>query len=302
LYHSIAHRQWCQRDFWRLLPQKELAFDWRRFSDLVKHESRFVFLKQTAKPDYEERTPQDMLELLGRYFSEFSLIKTLPKGTQLIRARRHKKTEQLTTLAQLGPPTTPQATASNRMSPAGIPMFYGAFAASTAIAEVCSDPTDKRPCVTSAPFVLKRPMRVIDLCDLPPIPSLFDRAKVDTRAACIFLKGFLKDFTAPVVKDGREHIDYVPTQVVTEYVRRIFRTHDNQEIHGIVYPSAVEQHGRSCVLFIEGAPAGEWGHLNDLSVDKWLDLDKQGIKTHDALKAIKIQQQRLIRACRQLMR
>jgi hypothetical protein len=212
LYRSIAHRQWCQRNFWRLLPQKELAFDWRRFRDLVKHESRFVFLKQTAKSDHEERTPQEMLEQLGSYFREFSLVKTLPKGSKLIRARRHKKTEQLSTLAQLGPPTRSQATASNRMSPAGIPMFYGAFAVSTAIAEVCADPTDKRACVTSVPFLLKRPIRVIDLCDLPPVPSLFDRAKADTRAACIFLQGFLEDFTAPVVKDGREHVDYVPTR------------------------------------------------------------------------------------------
>lgn len=285
LHSSISHRQWCQRNFWRLLPQKELAFDWRRFSELVKHESRFVFLKQIAKPDYEERTPQQMLELLGSYFTKFGLIKTLPKGTRLIRARRHEKTEQLTTLAQLGPPTRRQAIASNRMSPAGIPMFYGAFAIPTAIAEVCSDPADKRPCVTSATFVLKRPMRIIDLCDLPSVPSLFDRAKVGTRAACIFLREFLKDFTAPVVKDGREHIDYVPTQVVTEYLRRIFRTHDNDEIHGIVYPSAVDRLGRSCVLFIEGHTVNEWSHLNDLSVDKWLDLDMKGIKRHAARKA-----------------
>lgn len=292
LYHSIAHRQWCQRDFWRLLPQKELAFDWRRFRDLVKHESRFVFLKQTARPDHEERTPQEMLELLGGYFLEFGLVKTLPKCSRLIRARRHKKTEQLTTLGQLGPPTKSQAIASNRMSPAGIPMFYGAFAVSTAIAEVCSDPTDKRPCVTSASFVLKRSIRVIDLCDLPRVPSLFDRAKTDTRAACIFLQSFLKEFTAPVVKDGREHVDYVPTQVVTEYVRRIFRTEDNQEVHGIVYPSAVEEGGRSCVLFIEGVAGDEYAHLNHLSIDKWLNLDKKGLKTHGARKAIKTQRLR----------
>jgi hypothetical protein len=80
--------------------------------------------------------------------------------------------------------------------------------------------------------------------------------------------------------------------VVTEYVRRIFRTEDDQEVHGIVYPSAVEDGGRSCVIFIEGVATDEYADLNDLSIDKWLDLDKKGLKTQDARKALKAQRLR----------
>ena len=205
------------------------------------------------------------------------MVKTLPAGTELLRARRHTTTEHYDTMADLGTPPAYKAT-TNRMSPAGISMFYGAFDAKTAVAEVCSDPGDVSPMVTTAPFLLKKPMRVIDLSAVPPVPSLFDRQRAEQRVPCIFLRSFVEDFVKSVQKDGREHIEYVPTQIVTEYVRRVFRDQSGEEVHGIVYPSAVAD-GMSCVLFIERAPAGEWAHLHPHTIEKWLKLDKSRIKS-----------------------
>ena len=207
------------------------------------------------------------------------MVKTLPAGTELIRARRHKPTEHFDTMADLGTPPKRKAS-TNRMSPSGIAMFYGAFDAKTAIAEVCSDPTDDALMVTSAPFVLRKPMRVIDLTAVPPVPSVFDRQRAEQRVPSLFLRGFVRDFVKPVKKDGREHIEYVPTQIVTEYVRRVFRDRSGEKVHGIIYPSSVED-GLSCVLFLESAPDSERAHLYPDTIEKWLKLDKSRIKSQN---------------------
>jgi Zn ribbon nucleic-acid-binding protein len=283
LCKSIEGSQWCQRNFWGFLPQKEMAVDWQRFSNIIKYETRFLFLKQTAEPESNERPSHEILDLLGHYFKDFKMTRSLPTGTALFRARRHGKGPEPRTIEELGPPPKDKARSSNRMSPAGIPMFYGAFDEKTAIAEVCSDPSDLCPLVTVGRFVVTNPMRVIDMSAIPDVPSQFDRKRARQRAASIFLQGFLKDFIEPVVKDGREHIDYVPTQVVTEYIRRVFREND-AEVHGVIYPSAVST-GKSCVLFLEAAAKGEWAHVDLRSVEKWLKLDISGIKTTPAAHA-----------------
>ncbi len=64
-----------------------------------------------------------------------------------------------------------------------------------------------------------------------------------------FLRAFAYDLTRPVDKDQREHVEYVPSQVVTEYFRFRFRDHGGHPVCGILYPSAALDGGRSCVLF-----------------------------------------------------
>ena len=281
LHASIAERQWCQRNFYDLLPQKELVVDWQHFSNIVKHQTRFTLLTRDSASLNDERLPRDILDRLGQFFRDFGMLADLAAGTVLFRARRHEKSEVFNTMSELGPPPRHRTISSNRMSPAGIPMFYGAFDPQTAIAEVCSDHNDRRSMVTTGEFVLLKPLRVLDLSSPPEVPSLFDRQRAKDRAGSIFLRSFLMDFTKPVEKDGREHIDYVPTQVVTEYVRRIFRDNSHAEVNGAIYPSAIAN-GRCCVLFIDEVATGDWAHLNASSADKWLKLDASRVKTREA--------------------
>ena len=62
--------------------------------------------------------------------------------------------------------------------------------------------------------------------------------------------------------DGREHIEYVPTQIVTEYFRRIFRV-EGRRLDGIIYESSRVVGRNAFVLFcensqcIDGEPTGE---------------------------------------------
>jgi hypothetical protein len=67
----------------------------------------------------------------------------------------------------------------------------------------------------------------------------------------VFLSAFIDDIARTTERDGREHIDYVPAQIVTEYFRRVFRTPDGGRLDGIVYPSTRDPQGRNLGLFID---------------------------------------------------
>lgn len=58
------------------------------------------------------------------------------------------------------------------MSPAGIPLFYGADDVGTALAEVGR--ADDREYFTVAQFVTTAPITIVDLTDLPAVPDVFD--------------------------------------------------------------------------------------------------------------------------------
>jgi hypothetical protein len=52
-----------------------------------------------------------------------------------------------------------------------------------------------------------------------------------------------------VEKNGREHIKYVPTQVLSEYFAKIYKKPDGNPLDGMVYYSAARNAGTNIVLF-----------------------------------------------------
>ena len=58
----------------------------------------------------------------------------------------------------------------------------------------------------------------------------------------------MKEVTKPIVKDGREHIEYIPTQIVTEYFRHVLGNELGVEIRGVLYSSS-QNASTCCVLF-----------------------------------------------------
>ena len=84
----------------------------------------------------------------------------------------------------------------------------------------------------------------------------------------IFMSEFLHDFSSPIERDNRIHIDYVPTQVVTEYLRDAKLERD-PPLDGIKYRSARRKGGICYVLFID-----EYGvepNAGDLTADEAQD-------------------------------
>ena len=136
------------------------------------------------------------------------------------------------------------------MSPAGIVMFYGSNDSQTAVAEIDDDPALG---IAVGTFSISREVEVLDLTRLPDrIPFFKQEPETQEyaydRHGISFLHNFVESLAAKVAPGAREHIDYVPTQVVTEWFRTVFRNGDSR-IKGIYYPSTQRPGGRSIVLF-----------------------------------------------------
>ena len=257
---SLGDSTWCQVDPYGLRREEALTFSWEDFSNQVKHKSRYIFFRI----DDEKRREYDIdmipvSKMLDRMSDELLMVnedigimKNLETNTKIFRARVHKKDENLSTAKDFGTVPVEDAKYSNRMSPAGIPMFYGAFDLETAHQETIDESKVREGKIISiATFNLLRPMMVLDLSNIPAVPSIFDKNGNHLRSSLIFLHGFIRELSKPIKKDGSEHIEYVPTQVFTEYIRHLFKTYSDGSIEGILYPSSRHEDGVACVLFIE---------------------------------------------------
>jgi RES domain-containing protein len=238
-------REWCERNMYGLNGADRYIASWDEFCMTVKHRVRYFFDAAAEDEDITETIPvPQMLGELSDIISSAGLIDTVPAGTHFFRVRPHSDGETCTTWRCLGSPPD-SAAVTNRMSAAGISVFYGAYEMATARAEVSAGMArnDKRV-LTGAAWTLTRPLKVLNLTQLPPVPSFYSGG--DDRDKLLFLHQFVSAITEPVSHDGREHIDYVPTQILTEYFRHRAQT---DGIAGIVYPSVQRPGGRSVVIF-----------------------------------------------------
>jgi len=278
---ALTQQLWCERDFWRLARHEVLTASWQRFREIVTHRTRYLFLAAPGPDaDLEDRelvAPRDMLDAIAATIDEVNLTRALPAGSVWWRARAHQPgTPTLPTAAALG--TAPvEKTRSNRMSPAGIAMFYGAAEQRTAIEEVGGTSHDRH--VTVGAFELARPLMVLDLTELPEVPSLFDRDRRQQRPALRFLHEFSQDVSKPVRPDDREHLDYIPTQVVTEYFRHVYRTPERRQVIGLLYRSSHPGGGICCVLFVEAEGCVEQSPGWQAENDHWLGLRPSSVTT-----------------------
>lgn len=152
----------------------------------------------------------------------------------------------------MGPPPKEHAGAG-RMNPAGIPYFYSAFDPYTAVVEI-GDPSEDSKALAVAGFRVDRILNVVDLSTLPAVPSALALDRQRERVTAKFLRRFVESITQKVQKDRREHVDYVPSQVVCEFLAQAHVMPNDQTIDGIIYPSAVSPDGINLVIF----PRGRW--------------------------------------------
>jgi len=240
---------WCKRDYFGLTRYEALTYGWDVFVRMVKNETRYLFFPEPSE-GYSEHSegvlPQNMLEALRELFTEYKLFRTIALDQTLKRARVIKKGERPSLASELGTAPSDAVSSPNRMSPAGIPMFYGAFRATTAIAETYEPRRGRGREIAIATFRPVKPLRLLDLTSLPPLPSVFDSGQRQHHDPVAFLRGFARDLSKPVRRDGRSHTEYVPTQIVTEFVRHRMR---DPEVDGIVYSSSREIGAEAVVVF-----------------------------------------------------
>ena len=268
---SVGNDGWVEREFYVGDKSQRLTWGWDAFKEVVKHGTRYVFLAPSDDED-GDIPPSRMLSRIGttiaRDLDGLEIVKSLPADTNIVRIRIGA--EEYATGAEIGTPPAAFANQANRMSPAGIPMFYGAFDEATAEAETFDPAVHVGQTMSIGVFRSVRDLRVLDLADLPDIPSVFEEDGRPLIHPLRFLHAFAGDIVEPIARDGREHIEYVPTQIVTEYFRRVFRD-GGGAIDGIVYASSRRTGGRALVLFCENDQCGGEGDFG-LASDQMLAL------------------------------
>jgi len=227
-----------------------VEFEWNDFEQSVKHESRLLSTPAGSKAEtVPEKNYEFVRSLLVLAAEHAGLTKPLARGMRLHRARTERDSRKLERDARdspeavLGPAPEDRASAG-RMNAQGVPMFYAAFDAETACAEVAShSPYDE---AVAGTFILQQPLRVLDLTQSLPLRSVFDNSSLgegDHRLAS--LGYYVQRITQPVILDGNHPVDYAPTQVLTD----VFRYWADPPIDGIIYPSLVSKGGKNVVLF-----------------------------------------------------
>jgi RES domain-containing protein len=244
---AFVHDEWVETasGIWTgSHPHEEMGYLWDRFAHIVKHKYRYFFDHALETSIYQADQPANVLPTIGSLVKRHSMVEQLPFGTHLFRARQEEYDFNLES-DQLGAPPSDKARAG-RMNPAGISYLYLAFDQETALAEIQYNPSRH---AAIGQFEVLRDLQFLNLTTLPNLPSIFDDNHRDELEGLLFLESFIEEITKPVQKNGSEHIEYVPSQVVSEYFALIFHTADGRHLDGILYPSAIHPGGRNLVLF-----------------------------------------------------
>jgi RES domain-containing protein len=222
---------------------ERLFWSWDAFSNTVKHRSRFHFHRNRRQSSWSDEpiSAHEMLPFLGILVRKNRLIKKIPVSQVFYRSRKGQHAQ---TTCELGPPPSEIASAG-RMNPAGISYMYLAYQNETAIAEIRPNLGDT---VTTSLWRTKRELNVLDLTQFPSCPSIFSDKRRE-RDLIQFLYSFVDEIKQPIKHNGSEHIEYVPTQVVSEYFAQVFRFNGGSRLDGIVYASSVHEGGKNLVLF-----------------------------------------------------
>jgi hypothetical protein len=136
-----------------------------------------------------------------------------------------------------------------RMNRAGEGTFYGAADEMTALSEIRAAPDN--PDIVIGEWRPTRPLNLLDITRLPPLPSFYDLGRKLDREMLLFLREFGIDISkdvADVKVVGLEPVpEYRPTQAVTAHLRDRF-----SDLDGIVYASSKTKK-RCCALFVPNA-------------------------------------------------
>ncbi len=247
----LGDQTWCKRSPFAESRGEGLKWDWDRLVEQTKHSRRFFLEADVVPPAprYEERR-QSITELLGfiaAYCEEFSLYETLPVGTRLYRARPQASGKTHDCALALGQPPREKATQANRMTPPGVVASYFAGTAGGAVQETMQ----KNGTCAVGVFRTLRPVRILNLFGLHQGPGFFSTAPRNDKEEAWFLRLMGYELSRPIARDkSTEHLDYLPTQVFTEYFRYCVHRASG-EVEGIQYPSTHNRTATNYCLFFD---------------------------------------------------
>lgn len=259
IIHSLPQNSWCKKEFYTFDSAQERIYTWDYFCDQIKYKTRYFFIKEKTdiKNTVRYKEPYTILYELVNSFIDLGLIDVLKKNIIIYRARKSENNNKYSTPEELGPPKSEECIYSNRMSPAGIPMFYGSLSKETCISELGRE----KGLYIIGKWIIKKDLLVLNLTKyfifdrntdeyyFPKFPSIFDKYRREKIFDYIFILKFASDLSKKLDEKSRENIDYIPTQVVAEYLRK-FALIENRHLDGICFYSSIDG-GINYSLFFE---------------------------------------------------
>lgn len=243
----FSHEEWTQHDAFGEDLDKDLSREWKSFVEMVKYKKRYTFFSDSLF-QREEKWRDDVLTEI-RQICESILVSALPKNTILYRGRPNDSGKAITSFDDLTSPPVEYAK-ENRMSAAGISVFYGAFAKATSIAEIRNYKPESK--IDLGEFYTTKELTVVDLFKIPKILSFWmPKYYIEYK----FLRKFHDEITKPAL--DTHGIEYVPTQIFTEYIRYMCR----KKIDGIIYKSSLTN-DKNIVLFYDNKTTREILKIN----------------------------------------
>ena len=253
-YSYESQRLGCENPYgWQAMYEERDAFDigfhltWEEFRRRIRFQSRFFLANDDDllsgilgdvtthrthgdRPIVREINPDDHDRFIwrGRIAQSTQMLETILKSP----------------VQELGPPPSKFAKAG-RMNAQGISVLYGATDKSTCVSEL-------RPPVGSSvvlgQFELLRTVRLLDLGALDEVyvsASYFDSEYATHKGRIAFLRELVYKITQPFMPED-EALEYLPTQVVAEYLaHEVIPGFD-----GMIYPSAqTDGSGQNMVIF-----------------------------------------------------
>lgn len=267
IVNSFGGKEWCRVEPHFQAEDHALRTSWGKYCEIVKHEMRYSFLnKDNLKTSHHKEFSNILLEV-AHGVESLDLLKVLEIDTILYRGRQHGTETPITSINQLSSPPKQFTNFPNRMSPAGISMFYGAFDKATAINEIIDNKAlDEKPLITIGEFSLKVALNVIDFTEEKEVPSIFDKNRSKHYYLSLFFSSFVGDLAKNIARDDRVHVEYIPTQVLTEFFRFVYPGLIGTEVDGILYRSSKSEGGKCCVLFFDNTTSLEIFELAEISL------------------------------------
>lgn len=229
---------------------------WHNFKETILHRQRFF------NPDAKKL----LFEIFRRVENQKSKTRKCPiyiiepsASLELIKRARISTPELVTKIKEnaerelSSPPA--HLCKSGRLNASGISVFYGAFKDETCIAELRAPVGCTVYCGS---FKLVRSICVLDTTvfeDPARRSSIFAPQHEMRYDQWLFMREFMQHISNPVLPDY-EHLEYIPTQAVAEFLSsHFFPSVDGikRQIDGIIYSSA-QKRGEKNIAIFERAP------------------------------------------------
>lgn len=212
-------------------------YNWETFKYICKFYNRYFDLGGQIS------TREHILSSLDNIFNKMQV--QLPSNTTLFRGRHYelqdgKNLKDIDLLKEISPP--PRDNSKNsRMSPAGISYTYLGSRIKTCLYEIRFNKSDK---ILIGKFTTKKELKILDLTQEPKFPatSCFS-PEYDNCEKWLgdFVEEFKDEISMPI-SDNDKSLEYVPTQILAEYIRK-------KQFDGIKFRSSLYPKGVNYVLF-----------------------------------------------------